>query len=78
MSGSSENDSTQGVLTPPLGYRTAVMPCPNQAGALHFDKSNVTDFLRCWNIECENYGLTDPQKCARIIDYCAKDIQDVI
>jgi hypothetical protein len=54
------------------------MPRPNQAGALHFDKTNITDFLRRWNIECEDYSLTDEQKCDRIIDYCAEDVQDVI
>jgi Protein of unknown function (DUF4100) len=77
MSGS-ENSSGEGIVTPPLRYRTAVMPRPNQSGALYFDKTNITDFLRRWDIECEDYGLTDSQKCARIIDYCAKDIQDVI
>jgi hypothetical protein len=45
---------------------------------MYFDKTNATDFLCRWDIECKDYGLTDPQMCARIIDYCAKDIRDVI
>ena len=66
-------------ITPPLGYRVAgVMPRPNQAGAMRFDKTDVTDFLRRWNIECEDYGLSDPQKCDRIIDYCSPEIREVI
>ena len=55
-----------------------VMPCPGQPGALHFDNTNVTEFLRRWNIECEDFGLTDTQKCARIPDYSTPETKDVI
>ena len=45
---------------------------------MFFAKHNVTDFVRRWNIECEDYGITDAQKCARIIDYCSSDIREVV
>src|SRR5205814_627723 len=55
-----------------------VMPRPGQPGALHFDNTNVSEFLRRWNIECEDFGLTDAQKCARIPDYCTSETKDVV
>ena len=54
------------------------MPRPGQDGALKFDKTNVSEFLQRWNIECEDYGLTDAQKCSRVGDYCVKDVREVI
>jgi hypothetical protein len=54
------------------------MPRPGQDGALKFDKTNVSEFLRRWNIECEDYGLTDAQKCSRVGDYCIKEVKEVI
>ena len=39
-----------------------VMPRPGQPGALSFDGTSVTDFLKDWEMECEEYGLTDAQK----------------
>jgi len=65
-------------LTPPVGFRLGVMPRPGQPGALHFDNTNITEFLRCWNNECEDFGLTDPQKCTRLPDYCTPDTKDTI
>jgi hypothetical protein len=56
----------------------AVMPRPGQPGAMYFDKTDVSEFLRRWNIECEDYGLTNRQKCTRIGDYCSKDVKEVI
>ena len=56
----------------------AVMPRAGQPGALYFDNTNVTEFLHRWNIECEDFGLTDAQKCARIPDYCTPETKDVI
>jgi hypothetical protein len=54
------------------------MPRFGQPGALFFDNANVTEFLRRWNIECEDYGLTDIQKCIRLPDYCTAKTKDVI
>jgi hypothetical protein len=55
-----------------------VMPRPGQAGAPYFDNTNVTEFLRRWNLECEDFGLTDRQKCARLPDYCTPKTKDVV
>ena len=54
------------------------MPHPGQPGALHFDNMNVSEFLCRWNIECEDFGLTDPQKCTRLPDYCTSETKDTI
>jgi len=55
-----------------------VMPRPGQAGAPFFDNTNVTEFLRGWNLECEDFGLTDRRKCARLPDYCTPKTKDVV
>ena len=41
--------------TPPVSYRFSVMPRPGQPGALHFDNMNISEFLRRWNNECEDF-----------------------
>ena len=64
--------------TPPVSYRFGVMPRPGQPGALHFDNMNISEFLRRWNNECEDFGLTDPQKCTRLPDYCTSETKDAI
>jgi Protein of unknown function (DUF4100) len=65
-------------LTPPINYRYGVMPRPGQPGALYFDNTNITEFLRRWDNECEDFGLTDPQKCTRLPDYCTPETKDTI
>ena len=65
-------------LTPPVSYRFGVMPRPGQPGALHFDNTNISEFLHRWNNECEDFGLTDPQKCTRLPDYCTSETKDTI
>jgi len=54
------------------------MPRPGEAGALYFDKANVTEFLRRWEEECEEVGYTDQQKCTKLPAYCAEDIRIAI
>jgi hypothetical protein len=51
---------------------------PSQAGAPFFDNTNVIEFLRQWNLEYEDFGLTDRQKCARLPDYCTPKTKDVV
>jgi len=77
MSGSDTASDNGRPLTPlvrPLG----IMPRPGQPGALQFDGTNITEFLEDWNIECDDYGLSDPQKCARLPYYCTPSIKDVV
>ena len=54
------------------------MPHAGQPGALSFDGNNVTDFLKDWDMEYEEYGLTDVQKCKKLPRYCNKDIGEAI
>jgi hypothetical protein len=56
----------------------AMMPRPGQPGAVSFDGNDVTKFLQRWNIECEDFGLTDTQKCERILYYCTDEIKELI
>ena len=80
MSGSSASDADS-VVTPLAvsNFRTyGVMPRPGQPGALHFDKTNISEILRRWNNECEDFGLTDVQKCTRLPDYCAAETRETI
>jgi hypothetical protein len=61
---------------PPIATRfSAVMSRPGQPDALYFDKFNISEFLPRWNIECEDFSLTGPQKCQ---DYHTPEIKDVI
>ena len=40
-----------------------IMPRPGEPGALCFNETVITKFLKDWERECEEYGLTDAQKC---------------
>jgi hypothetical protein len=59
------------VFGPPIPY-------PGEPGALHFDKLDVSEFLRWWNIRADDFGLTGSQKCDRVLDYCAQGVQNII
>ena len=78
MAGST-TDENSGATTPLVHtHPVGVMVRAGQQGALYFDKANITDFLRRWNIECDDYNINDKRKCARIIDYCSPQTQEVI
>src|SRR6266496_416333 len=55
-----------------------VMPHPGQPGALRFDGKNISEFLDDWNLECEDYGYSDEQKCTRFSNYCESMIKEVV
>jgi len=76
----SESSINTGRVTPSFSNLRihAVMPRPGQPGSMLFDGTNITDFLEDWNIECEDYGLTDDQKCVRFPKYCIATIKDLI
>jgi hypothetical protein len=67
-----------GRTTPPAFRAFGFMPRPGQPGAPFFDDTNVTEFLRRWNIECEDFGLSDKQKCMRLPDYCTPETKEVV
>jgi len=48
------------------------MPRPGDAGALFFDKTNITEFLKRWEEECDEVRYTDAQKCVKLPAYCTK------
>jgi hypothetical protein len=56
----------------------SVIPYPGEPGARCFDKSDISEFLRWWNIRADDFGLSGPQKCDRVLDYCALDIREVV
>src|SRR5216117_4201034 len=61
-----------------LSFVNLLELCLVQPGAMSFDGNNVTDFLKDWDMECEEYGLTDVQKCKKLPRYCNKDIGEAI
>lgn len=63
---------SQAVTPITVRYVVGIMPRPGQSGAL-FDVNGVSDFLKEWDMECEEYGLTDAQKCRKLPRYCIKD-----
>src|SRR5579859_4235505 len=78
MSDTTESASTM-PFTPlaPVVYHFR-MPRPGEAGALFFDKTNVSEFLKRWEEECEEVGYTDAQKCVKLPAYCAEDTRITI
>src|SRR5947207_15593588 len=64
-------------VQPPRVY-LAMMPRPGEPGVPFFDKVDVTDFLRHWNIECEDCGFSGRQKCERLWFYCSDEVRDII
>ena len=43
-----------------------------------FEKANVTEFLRRWNIECDTFGLSEEERCVNLPLYCVPDTQDIV
>jgi len=72
------NDGTTTTVVQAPRLYAATMLRPGQPGAPFFDKVNVTDFLRHWNIETEDYGLDPRQKCERVWFYCSEDVKRTI
>ena len=54
------------------------MPCTRQlASVLSFNRINVTNFLKDWEIKYEEYGLQiDIRKYKKLLRYCIKDIKE--
>src|SRR5579859_6144928 len=80
---STMSDTTESASTMPFTPLAPVvyhfrMPRPGEAGALFFDKTNVSEFLKRWEEECEEVGYTDAQKCVKLPAYCAEDTRIVI
>jgi len=80
MSDSDTNGGRNVGTPPPMGARVigATMPRPGQPGAMKFDGKNISEFLEEWNIECEDFGLGDAQRCARFPNYCTPEIKDTV
>src|SRR5579859_1753890 len=81
--GSTMSDTTESASTMPFTPLAPVvyhfrMPHPGEAGALFFDKTNVTEFLKRWEEECDEVGYTDAQKCVKLPAYCAEDTRIAI
>ena len=58
--------------TPPESvHAVGIMPRRRQSGVHFLDNTNVTEFLRRRNIECEDCGVSEGTKCARLPDYCS-------
>src|SRR5579859_75902 len=75
---SDTTESTSLPFTPMAPVYHFRMPRPGEAGALFFDKTNVTEFLKQWEEECDEVGYTDAQKCVKLPAYCVKDTQIAI
>jgi hypothetical protein len=66
---SRERESTESRKSVSTVIHIGAMPRPGEPGAVSFDGNDITKFLRRWKIECEDFGLTDTQKCERILYY---------
>ena len=72
--------ATTGTPTGPVVTRvmSSVMPRPGQPGAMLFEKANITEFLRRWNIECDTFGLSADERCVNLPLYCVPEIQEIV
>src|SRR5579859_1856522 len=80
---STMSDTTESASTMPFTPLAPVvyhfrMPRPGEAGALFFDKTNVSEFLKRWEEECEEIGYTDAQKSVKLPAYCAEETRIAI
>ena len=68
------------ILVTPITFYpvVGVIARPGQLRTLSFDGTGISDFLKNWKLECEEYGLTDTQKCKKLPRYCSKDIGEAI
>jgi hypothetical protein len=73
MSGQSDSVNGHPVTIHPV---VGIMPRPGQPGALSFDGNKITDFIKDWNAECEEFALTDVQKCEKLPLYCDDRIKE--
>jgi hypothetical protein len=78
---SERGESTSSLPVTPITVHpiVGIIPRPGQLRALGpFDGTRVTEFLKNWELECEEYGLTEGQKCKKLPKYCKKEIEEVI
>jgi len=76
-----ETGSSRSLETPPPTtnrFYGPTMPRPGRPGAMQFDGKNITDFLEEWNIEGEDFGLTQAHRCARFPFYCTSEIKETV
>ena len=73
------NSSSQSGLTTPSNIRIVNnLPRPEHLRTLWFDGTDVTEFLRRWNIECQDAGHDGKAKCERLPFYCAPGVKEVV
>lgn len=73
-----DDSDRSGVKSPPTNRIFNTMPRPRQPDTPLFNGTDITEFLRCWNIEWEDVRLTKPQRCGRLPCYCTPNVKDVI
>ena len=71
-----ESNSSREAL--PTCVYEPTMPRPGQPGAMQFDGHNIIEFLEEWNIECEDFRLTETQRCVRFLNYCTLQIKETV
>ena len=74
----SNNSSQSGLTTPPTIHIVNNLPRPKHLRTLWFDGTDVTEFLRRWNIECQDAGHDGKAKCERLPFYCAPGVKEVV
>ena len=73
------NSSSQfGLITPSNIRIVNNLPRPEHLRTLWFDGTDVTEFLRRWNIERQDVGHDDKAKCERLFFYCESAIKDIV
>ena len=78
----SSSNSEQEASTPMSsigGPRLVIpMPYPSSPEAPYFDGANVTDFVEKFDELCSDRGLTDLDKCKRVVKYCDPETRGFI
>jgi hypothetical protein len=75
---SSSPPTTPGATTTTIRSYLGLMPRPGQAGMAVFEGKEVSTFIKNWEMDCEEYGLTEIQKCKKFPRYCTKEIGEAV
>jgi hypothetical protein len=78
VGGQSTETAAVATTTTTIHSYVGIMPRPGEAGMAVFDGKGVSTFLKDWEMDCDEYGLTEIQKCKKFPRYCMKDIGEAV
>jgi hypothetical protein len=78
QSAESEMTTTTSAVAVTINSYVGIMPRPGEAGIAIFDGKEISTFVKNWETDCEEYGLTEAQKCKKFPRYCTQGIGEAV